>query len=136
MTNFGPCLSQFQEIQLFSRNLTDFVNYNKSNHKCLMKYISAFNFAHEIVQTRTKKLEINLNNIEFERAVLSTVSINRKKLWNHLRNPCSKRWDRTHPILFGCPVPVEKNLHIKAGQKSSLPGFIPSRFSYIQSLVS
>ena len=45
-----------------------------------MKYISAFNFAHKIVQTRTKKLEINLNNIEFERAVLSTVSINRKKL--------------------------------------------------------
>ena len=51
-------------------------------HKCLMKYISAFNLAHEIVQTKTKKLEINLN-IEFGRAVLTTVSVNRKKLWNH-----------------------------------------------------
>ena len=50
-------------------------------HKCLMKYISAFNFAHEIVQTKTKKLEINLN-IEFGRAVLSTVSVNKKKIWN------------------------------------------------------
>ena len=39
-----------------------------------MEYISAFNFAHEIVQTRTKKPQIDLNNIEFERAVLSTVS--------------------------------------------------------------
>ena len=46
-----------------------------------MKYISAFNFAHEIVQTKTKKLEINLN-IEFGRAVLSTVSVNKKKIWN------------------------------------------------------
>ena len=27
LPNFGPCLSQFCEIQLFSRNLTDFVNY-------------------------------------------------------------------------------------------------------------
>ena len=29
LRNFGPCLSQFREIQLFSRNLTDFVNYDK-----------------------------------------------------------------------------------------------------------
>ena len=119
----------FRKSNFFSRNLTNFVNYNKSNHKCSVEYISAFNFAHKIVQTRTKKLEINLNNIEFERAV----SINRKKPWNHLRNPCSKRRNRNHPILVGCPVSVEKNLHIKAGQKSSLPVFIPSRFSYKQS---
>ena len=30
LQNFGPCLSQFREIQLFSRNLTDFVNVNES----------------------------------------------------------------------------------------------------------
>ena len=29
LRNFGPCLSQFREIQLFSRNPKDFVNYNK-----------------------------------------------------------------------------------------------------------
>ena len=29
LRNFGPCFGQFREIQLFSRNLTDFVNYNK-----------------------------------------------------------------------------------------------------------
>ena len=60
------------------------------------------------VQTKTKKLEINLN-IEFGRVVLSTVSINKKKLWNDLRNPCLKRKDRNHPILSGCPVLVGKN---------------------------
>ena len=30
LRNFGRCLSQFREIQLFTRNLTDFVHYNKS----------------------------------------------------------------------------------------------------------
>ena len=29
LRKLGPCLSQFREIQLFSRNLTNFVNYNK-----------------------------------------------------------------------------------------------------------
>ena len=29
LQNFGPCLCQIHEIRLFSRNLTDFVNYNK-----------------------------------------------------------------------------------------------------------
>ena len=29
LRNFGPCLSQFGEIELFLRNLTDFVKYNK-----------------------------------------------------------------------------------------------------------
>ena len=126
----------FRKSNFFSQNLTDFVNYNKSNHKCSIEYISAFNFTHEIGQTRTKKIEINLNNIEFERAVLSIVSIDRKKLSSHLRNLCSKRRNRNHPILFGCPVPVKKNLHKKVRQKSSLPVFIPSRFSYKQSLIS
>ena len=27
--NFGPCFGQFREIQFFSRNLADVVNYNK-----------------------------------------------------------------------------------------------------------
>ena len=60
------------------------------------------------VQTKTKKLEINLN-IVFGRVVLSTVSVNKKKLWNHLRIPCLKRKGRNHPILSGCPVSVGKN---------------------------
>ena len=47
-----------------------------------MEYIRAFNFAFEIVQTKTKKLEINLN-IAIVRAVLSAVSINMKKLWSY-----------------------------------------------------
>ena len=29
LQNSGPCLSQFREIQIFSRILTDFGNYNK-----------------------------------------------------------------------------------------------------------
>ena len=29
LRNFGPCLSQFREIQLFPGNLMDFINYNK-----------------------------------------------------------------------------------------------------------
>ena len=29
LRNFGPCFGQFREIQLFSRNLPDFVNYNQ-----------------------------------------------------------------------------------------------------------
>ena len=32
LRNFGPCLNQFREIQLFSWNLTDFVHYNKPFH--------------------------------------------------------------------------------------------------------
>ena len=40
----------------------------------MFEYISTFDFTYEIVQTKTKKLEINLN-IEFGRAVLSTLSV-------------------------------------------------------------
>ena len=44
----------------------------------MFEYFSAFDFTYEIFQTKTKKLEINLN-IEFGRAVFSTVSVSRKK---------------------------------------------------------
>ena len=98
----------------------------------MFEYISAFDFTYEIVQTKTKKLEISLN-IEFGRAVLSTVSVSRKKLWNHLRNPYSKRRDRNHPILSGYPVPVEKISIYKVTQKSSRPVFYP--VSYKQPLI-
>ena len=43
----------------------------------MFEYIRAFNFSHEILQTKSKKLEINLN-IEIGRGVLSTVSVSRK----------------------------------------------------------
>ena len=49
----------------------------------MFEYISAFDFTYEIVQTKTKKLEISLN-IEFGRAVLSTVSVSRKKIMEPL----------------------------------------------------
>ena len=81
------------------------------------------------VQTKTKKLEINLN-IVFGRVVLSTVSVNKKKLWNHLRNPCLKRKGRNHPILSGCPVSVGKTSY-KGGTK-----IVPFGFKYIQPLNS
>ena len=45
----------------------------------MFKYIIAFDFTYKTVQTKTKKLEINLN-IEFERPVLSTTSVSRKKI--------------------------------------------------------
>ena len=32
LQNIGPCLYRFREIRLFSRNLTDFVNYDKPLH--------------------------------------------------------------------------------------------------------
>ena len=70
-------------------------------------HYSAFDFTYEVVQTKTKKLEISFN-IEFGRAVLSTVPVRRRNLWNHLRNPSSKRRDRNHLILFSYLVPVEK----------------------------
>ena len=33
LRNFEPCFSQFREIQLFSQNLTDIVNYYKPKKK-------------------------------------------------------------------------------------------------------
>ena len=44
----------------------------------MFEHIGAFDFIYKIVQTKTKKLEINLN-IEFKGAVLSTISVSRKK---------------------------------------------------------
>ena len=80
---------------------------------------------------RTKKLELNLH-IEFGRAVLSTIFVSRRKLWNHLSNPCSKKAGQisSHPVSLSNPG--WKNLHTKAGQKLSRPAFYPVRFSYKQ----
>ena len=52
----------------------------------MFEYVSAFDFTYEIVKTKTKKFEINLNT-EFEGAVLSTVSVSRTKNVEPL-NPC------------------------------------------------
>ena len=57
----------------------------------------------------TEKLELKLST-EFGRAVLSTISVSRRKLWNHLTKPFLKRRDRNHPILSSYLVPAEKSL--------------------------
>ena len=47
-------------------------------------FLNIFDFTKEIDQKTPKKLVLNLN-IEFWRAVLSTISTSRQKIWNHLR---------------------------------------------------
>ena len=83
---------------------------------------------------RTKKLDLNLN-IEFGKAVLSTIFVSRRKLSNHLSNPCSKRQDRNHPILSNYPVPVEKKSPYKGGTKIIQSCFSCSPTSHIKNLV-
>ena len=38
LRNFGPCRSQLSEIQLFSRNPTDFDNYNEPIKKACIQF--------------------------------------------------------------------------------------------------
>ena len=97
----------------------------------MFEHISAFDFTYEIVQTKTKKTEINLN-IEFERAVLSTVSVSRKKLWNYLGNPCSKRRKEIIPSCLVITSRLKKSVY-KGGTKIVPPRFLSRPTSHINS---
>ena len=79
--------------------------------------------------TETKKLELNLN-IEFGIAPLSTVSVSRRKLWNHLSSACSKRWGGNHPILSSYPVLAEKIFMQRWDKDPPILFFILFCFSY------
>ena len=102
---------QFNLVGCFCHKL-----FRTFHHKCsntLMLSIS-----HMKLFKRTKKLEFNLH-IEFRRAVLSTTFVNRRNLWKHSSNPCSKRPDKNHPI----PSRLKKSPY--AGQKLSRSPFYP-----------
>ena len=107
-------------------------NYFRTiHHKCSNTIV--LSISHMKLFKRTKKLELNLH-IEFGRAVLSTIFVSRRKLWNHSSNPCSKRRDKNHPILSSYPVRVEKISIQRRGRNCLVLLFIPSHFSYKQPL--
>ena len=70
---------QFNLVGCFSHK-----QFGIFNHKCSITLV--LSILHMKLFKRTKKLELSLN-IEFERAVLSTIFVSRGKLWNHLSNP-------------------------------------------------
>ena len=63
---------------------------------------------------KTKKFELNFYMLNVEEQF--TIFTSKK----NYGIPCAirylKRWDNNHPITSSYPVPLEKNLHIKAGQ--------------------
>ena len=63
LQNFGPCFSQFREIQLFSRNLTDFVNYNKPLNK--RKKTPSKDFDDDVVSDNCDVIAIFLTYAQF-----------------------------------------------------------------------
>ena len=73
---------------------------------------------------RSKKIELNLN-IEFGRV--------RKVFEITYSIPLSGKRDRNHPTTSTYPIPVEKNLNIKAGKKSSHLVFSSRPGSHINS---
>ena len=89
--------------------------------------------SHMKLLKRSKKLKLNLD-IEFGRAVLSTISVSRWKLWNKLSDPCLKRRGRNHRTLSSYLVPVEKIFIKRRGKNRPVPFFIPPHFSYKQPL--
>ena len=102
---------QFNLVGCFCHKL-----FRTFHHKCsntLMLSIS-----HMKLFKRTKTLEFNLH-IEFRRAILSTTFVNRRNLWKHSSNPCSKRSDKNHPI----PSRLKKSPY--AAQKLSRSPFYP-----------
>ena len=73
---------------------------------------------------RTKKTWFKFN-IEFQRAVLWTISVSKRNLWNHLSNPCSKRRGRNNHILLIIVISSRlKTSPYKGGTK-----IFPYRFS-------
>ena len=70
---------QFNLVGCFSHR-----KFRIFNQKCSITLLLLI--SHMKLFNRTKKLELNMN-IEFGRAVLSTIAVSRRKLWNHLSNP-------------------------------------------------
>ena len=63
LQNFGPCFGQFREIQLFLRNLTDFVNYNKPLNK--RKKTPSEDFDDDVVPDNCDVIAIFLTSAQF-----------------------------------------------------------------------
>ena len=72
--------------------------------------------------TGTKKIELNLN-IGFGRAILSIISISRRKLWNQLSNGCSsyKGGTKTVPSRFSYKQPLKCRENRYYYKKQNIP---------------
>ena len=72
----------------------------------MFEYIRVFDFTDEI-DKKTEKIELNLN-VEFGRALMSTISTSKGKLRHHLSNPCSN--------FFSVPLLISTTLKTKVSE--------------------